>query len=115
MSTTKESSYRTIKDLKTKSLHKLDEIDINKLFFEKNEAMKDLEFLDDDDNDNSENENFDIKKYKIHKEKDINNENDNIIIVSDRNSQAFDSILEKNLVNLESYLKKSKTVHKKFH
>ena len=45
MSTPKQSCHRTINELKTKSLHKLDEIDINKLLFEKNEAMKDLEFL----------------------------------------------------------------------
>ena len=116
MSTLKQSCHRTINELKTKSLHKLDEIDINKLLFEKNEAMKDLEFLENDDNDNSVNEQFEIKKYKILKEKEFNHDNENIIIVSDRSCQGFDSILEKNLVNLESIIKKSNTVNKKkFH
>ena len=113
MSTPKQSCHRTINELKTKSLHKLDEIDINKLLFEKNEAMKDLEFLENDDNDNSENEQFEIKKYKIHEQKDLNHNNENIIIVSDRSCQGFDSILEKNLVHLESIIKKSNTVKKK--
>ena len=113
MSNTKESCPGTFKDLKNKSLHQLDEIDINKILFEKNEAMKDLEFLDNDDNDNSKNEEYEIKKYK--KEKDKNFDNQNIIIVSERSCQVFDTLLEQNLVNLESYIKKSKTVSKKFY
>ena len=115
MSNTKESCPGTFKDLKNKSLHQLDEIDINKILFEKNEAMKDLEFLDNDDNDNSENEEYEIRKYKIHKDKDVNFDNQNIIIVSERSCQVFDTLLEQNLVNLESYIKKSKTVSKKFY
>ena len=110
------SYHKTFEDLKSKSLHNLEEIDIIQLLFEKNEAMKDLDFLD--DNEENEEEIIDLKKYKTFKGKEINqvdNGNGNIILISERSCQQYDSILEKNISNLEYYIKKVQTMGKNFY
>ena len=82
-------------------------IDSEKILFEKNEALKELELNDDDIYDN----------LKIHVIDDENNiksptqdstiiKNSNIIIISDRSCNVHD-LIEKNINKLEKHIKKN--------
>ena len=105
--------HKTFEDLKSKSLYQKSQILFNYYLKKNNEN---LNFSDDDEE--NEEEIIDLKKYKTFKGKEINqvdNGNGNIILISERSCQQYDSILEKNISNLEYYIKKVKKMGKNFY
>jgi hypothetical protein len=116
MSSTKYVYGNLIQELKNKNSLSFKFFDSEKILFEKDEALKDLE-LDDNVIDNSnvkinnenkfdlENKNNDKKKSSIIQGKESIVKNSNIVIISDRNCLNLDSILEKNLHKLERQIK----------
>ena len=105
--------HKTFEDIKSKSLYQKRQILFNYYLKKNNEN---LNFLDDDEE--NEEEIIDLKKYKTFKGKEINqvdNGNGNIILISERSCQQYDSILEKNISNLEYYIKKVQTMGKNFY
>ena len=94
-----------VEQIKKKISKKIPIIDSEKLLFEKNEALKDLELEDElEDNILEKNYHEKTKCSSIKRENSIIKNNSNIVIISDR-SVENDSILDMNIYKLESQIK----------
>jgi hypothetical protein len=98
----RESPSLTIKSKKPKTFNILD---TSIILSEKNEALKSIEFDDDDfeDIEDIESNSIDTRSTK---DKETKIDDNYIIIVSDRNCENNEFILEKNICKLEKHIKK---------
>ncbi len=116
MSSTEYVNGNLITELKNKNSLSFNIFDSEKILFEKNEALKDLELNDDiidntnvkikDENKFDLDNNNEKKKSCITQGKESMVKNSDIVIISDRNCINPDSILEKNIYKLEKQIKK---------
>ena len=101
-------SFKKDKQIKKKQINIFDS---EKILFEKNEALKELELNDDDIYDNF-NLNVINDEYNNKSTTEIIHDttlikSSNIIIISDRNSNNVHDLIEKNLNKLEKHIQKS--------
>ena len=78
-------------------------LDSNQILYEKNNALKSIELDDDDDIEEINTNSLETRSPQY---KEINNDDNYIVIVSDRNCENNEFILEKNICKLEKHIKK---------
>ena len=77
-------------------------LDSNQILYEKNNALKSIELDDDDDIEEINTNSLETRSPQY---KEINNDDNYIVIVSDRNCKNNEFVLEKNIHKLEKYIK----------